>query len=80
MQRQFKSSGTANLASELYHFENYPMPLPTGEFLTTGQAEAWLKEKHLIEIGKNSIYYQLKWWVLATQTGYMAPAPVICFS
>ena len=33
--------------------------LRIGEFLPAGQAEAWLKEKHHIEFGKNSIYYQL---------------------
>jgi hypothetical protein len=25
----------------------------------TGQAQAWLKEKHHIEFGTNSVYYQL---------------------
>lgn len=33
--------------------------LKAGEFRTAGQAEAWLKEKHGIEFGTNSIYYQL---------------------
>lgn len=33
--------------------------LRAGEFRTAGQAEAWLKEKHGIEFGTNSIYYQL---------------------
>ena len=33
--------------------------LKAGEFRTAGQAEAWLKEKHHIEFGTNSIYYQL---------------------
>lgn len=33
--------------------------LKVGEFRTAGQAQAWLKEKHQIEFGTNSIYYQL---------------------
>ena len=33
--------------------------LKVGEFRTAGQAEAWLMEKHHIEFGTNSIYYQL---------------------
>ncbi len=33
--------------------------LKAGEFRTAGQAEAWPKEKHHIEFGSNSIYYQL---------------------
>ena len=33
--------------------------LKAGEFRTAGQAEAWLKEKHQIEFGTHSIYYQL---------------------
>ncbi len=33
--------------------------LKAGEFRTAGQAEAWLKEKHQIEFGTNSISYQL---------------------
>ena len=37
------------------------MPLHTGECLTAGKAEAWLEEKHYMEFGKNSIYYQLEW-------------------
>jgi transposase len=31
--------------------------LRAGEFRTAGQAAAWLKEKHGIEFGTNSIYY-----------------------
>ena len=33
-----------------------------------------------MESGENSIYYQLEWWVPATQTVYMAPTPLIYFS
>ncbi len=33
--------------------------LKAGEFRTTGQAEACLKEIHQIEFGTHSIYYQL---------------------
>ncbi len=33
--------------------------LRAGEFRTAGQAEAWLKEKHGIQFGTNSIYYHL---------------------
>ena len=48
-----KGKMTAEASAELAE------KLKVGEFRTAGQAEAWLKEKHGIEFGTNSIYYQL---------------------